>query len=764
MNDAMGSSSTDVLDIHMSCRYLIEISPDAIFIHHNNRVILANDVCRRLFRFERNEDLLGLSPYELAPSDTHAFLKERYEQVIAKHQQLPLVSTTACRRDRSILPVEMLAIPMPRTDGTTAVLVALRDISERQKAAEERVRSENQVRTILDTAMDGIISIDKQQNIVLFNTAAEEIFGWQAHQVMGRPISVLIPKRFEPQHHQYVDQFGRGVIPKRRMGIQRTVMALRASGEEFPIEASISHTRIDGETIYTVILRDVTEAVRYRQQIEQQSQMLDQVSDAVSVVDPTGRITYWNQGAQRLFGWSANESIGQNVFELLYREDSKVQVEILREMRASRSWSGEVTKKTRSGKSITVDHRQTILRNESGNAIGFICIDIDLTKRKKMERLSNRSQRLESIGTLAGGIAHDLNNVLTPILMGAKLLAANRVTSNRQGLLDTMVASAQRGAGLIQQLLSFAGGIQGERHPVRIEQLINETRGLLEHTLPKSIQIETTISSDCPSVIGDATELAQILMNLCINARDAMPDGGTLRIEADSTRLNGNSVQLHPDAVGGLYLLIKVSDTGCGMTSEVLDRIFDPFFTTKEIGKGTGLGLATVQGIVKSHGGFIIVYSEPGRGSTFCVYLPADEKAGVASDQLRSGRVELGRGQTILLVDDESTILQMTTTALEGHGYQALTARDGTAAVDLFRERRDTIAAVLLDMMMPGLDGLQTLDQLLQIDPNVKVIACSGLRTTQRETDAVKHGAKAFLPKPYTDTQLLHTISQVIES
>ena len=546
------------------------------------------------------------------------------------------------------------------------------------------------------------------------------------------------------------------------MSVQRTVSALRASGEEFPIEASISKTSVDGRTIYTAILRDVTEAVRYRQQIEQQSQMLDQVSDAVSVLDLQERITFWNEAAHRMFGWAAEEVLGKNAFDLLHRGDPEALSLLRREADCGRSWSGELTKTTRSGETIIVEHRHTVLRDSNGVVTGYLCIDIDITDRKKRERVAHRSQRLESIGTLAGGIAHDLNNVLTPILIGAKLLASGRAAANRQGLLETMVASAHRGADLVKQLLSFAGGIQGQRSPVRMDRLIAEVCGLLEHTFPKSILIQTTVDATCPPVVGDATELTQILMNLCINARDAMPGGGILRIEATSIRLNGGASQMHPDAHSGLYVLVKVSDTGCGMSPAILDRIFVPFFTTKELGKGTGLGLATTQGIVKNHGGFIIVYSEPGRGSMFSIYLPASPASETTTGVPTAVAIESGYGQTVLIVDDEAFILQMTSVALASAGYRVFTASDGSAAIATFRQHHHEIAAVLLDMMMPELDGLQTLDELRKIDPQVTVIACSGLRTTQREAEALDRGVKAFLPKPYSDDQLLQTLTLLL--
>lgn len=626
--------------------------------------------------------------------------------------------------------------------------------------------SDIQVRNILDTAMDGIISMNADQKIVLFNAAAEVIFGWKAEEVMGKAIDVLIPQRFRDRHRSDVEQFSQENIKNRRMGVQRVVKALRASGEEFPIEASISQTTINDERVYTVILRDVTEAARYRQQIEQQSQMLDQVSDAVSVVDRDDQITYWNQAATRLFGWTADQAIGKKACDLLFRGDPRIVSDMIRETNARRSWNGELVKITRTGEPVIVEHRRTVLLDEAGHVKGHLCIDIDITARKKRERAAHRSQRLESIGTLAGGIAHDLNNVLTPILMGAKLLASGRVFGDRQGLLETMVASAQRGADLVTQLLAFAGGIRGERARVHIEEVVNETRKLLEHTLPKSIRIATSAAANCPPVLGDATELSQVLMNLCINARDAMPDGGTLTIKTDCVTLDDNAKQLNPDAHPGHYVLLKVSDTGIGMSAEILDRIFDPFFTTKEVGKGTGLGLATVQGIVKSHSGFINVYSEPQNGTNFSIYLPAEERLNEEPGRTAEGTDaavrDTGSGYTVLLVDDEIHILQMTATALEASGFRVITARDGAEAISTYARHRDEIAVVLLDMMMPGLDGLQTLEQLKRINPNVAVIACSGLRTQQREKEALEHGAKFFLPKPYSESLLLKALSDIL--
>ncbi len=750
------------LDSLITCRHLIALIPDAVLIHHQDQIVFANETGLQMFGITDCAELSQVSLWDFMPPESRLALETCLQRMISSSQPEHQIELSIQRPDQKQVSVAISASPLPQSDGSMAVLIVLRNRAGQRPLDRESPDDEIQVRTIIESAMDGIISIDEQQRIILFNPAAELIFGWKADQMMGQPISRLMPPQFASQHWQYVEQFGRELKPTRRMSVQRTVMALRASGEEFPIEASISHNRTGNQQIYTVILRDVTEAVKYREQIEQQSQMLDQVSDAVRIIDLDGTITYWNQGATRLFGWTAAEAVGLDANDLICQFDAEKLAEVLAATNEHHFWSGEVTMNTRSGKRVIVDHRRTAIRRHSGAIKGYLCVDIDLTIRKKQEQYSHRSQRLESIGTLASGIAHDLNNVLTPILMGANLLSSDRAPTNPQPLLNTMVASAQRGAALIQKLLSFAGGVRGDQAPVRISQIIRETRGLLEHTLLKSVEIQTKVAENGSVVLGDSTELVQILMNLSINACDAMPDGGVLTIEAESIVLNGNASQIHPHAEPGAYLLLSVSDTGMGMSHEVLDRIFTPFYTTKEIGKGTGLGLATVQGIVKSYGGFITVYSEVGRGSKFSIYLPAapDPEAFASSASITT--IESGQGYCILLVDDEEAILSMSGSVLEAAGYRVLMASDGMSAISKYREYHHQVSAVLLDMMMPGLSGLQTMDALFEINPQIKIISCSGLRTVKRETEVMERGAAAFLSKPYTDSQLLETLTQTL--
>jgi signal transduction histidine kinase/ActR/RegA family two-component response regulator len=377
----------------------------------------------------------------------------------------------------------------------------------------------------------------------------------------------------------------------------------------------------------------------------------------------------------------------------------------------------------------------------------------EIGERERLQAQLLRSQRLESLGILASGIAHDFNNLLTPILMAAKLLREDRPDEERLQLLATLQASAERGAETVRQLLTFAGGTEGQRTTVHPGEIIQEVTAILQHTFPKTIHIRVDVPGHLPPVRGDATQLSQVLLNLCINARDAMPTGGRLVIKADKALLKPDGARLHPEARAGLYVWIAVADTGGGIPANVLDRIFDPFFTTKGPGKGTGLGLSTALGIVQGHGGFITVASETGRGSRFAVHLPAAPEE-TRQPEKPAPQQARGQGELILVVDDEPLILQTARSALEGRGYRIITARDGGEAVEVCRRHHGEVRAVVLDMMMPGMDGQETFMALEGLDSGAPIILSSGLRPSGRLAEAVAADRAAFLPKPYTEAQL----------
>jgi CheY-like chemotaxis protein len=369
---------------------------------------------------------------------------------------------------------------------------------------------------------------------------------------------------------------------------------------------------------------------------------------------------------------------------------------------------------------------------------------------------------LESIGVLSSGIAHDLNNLLTPILMSLKLLKEDRSEDERRNLLATLQTSAERGAEVVRQLLTFTGGVDRQRETVQPRLIIQEIKSILEHTIPKTIRISLQLAPDLKLVNADSTQLAQVLMNLCINARDAMPAGGELTIEASNTCLDEALASTRLDARPGSYVRISVVDTGPGIPPETIDRVFDPFFTTKGPGKGTGLGLSTALGIVRAHGGFMDLESEVGKGSRFILCLPALNEAAPPAPEKQPPEPTSGHGELILVVDDESLILETARTTLEERGYRVLVAAGGQEALDVFRKRRGEIQAVLLDMMMPGLDGRATMAALNDLDPKVPIIASSGLGDKGRSTDAAETRRTAFLAKPYTEDEMIQALATVL--
>jgi CheY-like chemotaxis protein len=371
---------------------------------------------------------------------------------------------------------------------------------------------------------------------------------------------------------------------------------------------------------------------------------------------------------------------------------------------------------------------------------------------------------MESIGTLAGGIAHDLNNILAPILMSIDILHDACADPQATAILETIEVSAKRGADIVRQVLSFARGIEGERIEIQTKHLLMDLESIIRDTFPKDIRLQFAVSSNPWTILGDPTQIHQILLNLCVNARDAMPHGGRLSIAAENAVLDEHYAAMNLQAKPGNYVNIAVTDTGEGIPPEIIEKIFEPFFTTKEVGKGTGLGLSTVIAIVKSHGGFVNVYSEPGKGTTFKVYLPAiDAPSREASQQRGEASLPRGSGEMILLVDDEPSLSIVASQTLQAFGYRVLCATDGADAVAVYLAHRNEVAVILTDMMMPVMDGPAMIHALRRVNPEVKIIATSGLNANYGLTKLADMRIKHFLTKPYTADTLLKTLRVVLE-
>src|SRR4029077_10239185 len=425
---------------------------------------------------------------------------------------------------------------------------------------------------------------------------------------------------------------------------------------------------------------------------------------------------------------------------------------------------GEVRKIRKSGNEIIVASRWTLLSDDSGKPRAILVIDTDVSEKKHMEALFLRNQRLESIGQLAGGIAHDLNNILSPILMGAQMLRRNPDTPENPFILAMIEASAQRGAEIVKQVVGFAKGVEGKRVLVQARYVIGEVGRIIREAFPKSITLKIQEQKDLWPIRGDATQLHQVLLNLAVNARDAMPNGGNLTIKAENISLDEAGANQRPGLKKGPHVLFTVTDTGVGIAPRIADKIFDPFFTTKQIDKGTGLGLSTVMGIMKSHKGHIEFQSKVGQGTQFRIYFPAEPDVlhPPVSEYGPSTTPPKGKGELILIVDDEEAVRFVTSQILESNGYRTLFASRGTEAVARYLEKGGEISLVLTDIHMPGMGGLEAISVLQRLNPCLRIVLTTGASTAITDKDLMKIGTEAFIKKPFDVTQLLETLHKVL--
>ncbi|MBW4622153.1 MAG: PAS domain S-box protein [Cyanosarcina radialis HA8281-LM2] len=507
--------------------------------------------------------------------------------------------------------------------------------------------------------------------------------------------------------------------------------------------------------------KDITDRKEAERKIREQAALLDIASDAISVRDLDRTILYWNQGAERLYGWLAEEAIGQKANELLQTDPEQIP-EIMHALLERGEWRGELHKVTKAGNKAIVEARWTLVRDETGQPKLILSVDTDITEKKRLEAQFYQAQRLESLGTLAGGIAHDLNNVLTPILTISQLLRLQQPDLNpeSQEMLRILEDSTKRGANMVKQILAFTRGTGGERVALPVASVLEEVFKASERTFPKSL----VICQDIPAeplwlVAADPTYLHQVFMNLCVNARDAMPNGGVITLSAENCLVDEVFAQMNLNARVGNHVLITITDTGTGIDPEIRDRIFEPFFTTKERGQGTGLGLSTVYGIVKNYGGFVRVLSEVGKGTQFKVYLPAIEGSVRESD--RTEALLLGNGELVLIADDDPAVQRVTQSLLEQYRYTTLLANDGIEAIATYAKHKKQIQVVAIDIMMPNMDGITAIRTMQKMNPQVKIIAMSGL-SAQKEA-AITAGARIFLSKPYTAQDLLKSLSDLID-
>jgi PAS domain S-box-containing protein len=703
--------------------------------------------CKQLFAL--TDEVIGKNLWEDFPLLTETrFYKEAQR---ALTEQKTVVFEELCPYTNTWVESRV----QPCRNGAT---IYYQNISARIQARGEQSR----LVSILEATTDFVSIFDTKGQPPFINRAGRQMLGIGPDEDLSQTNLLLHPMWAS-------DLVLREGIPIAiREGVWRGETALLTrDGQEIPVsQVLIAHKNLSGEVEFiSTIARDITENKRAEAVLREQAAMLDQAPDAIVVCDLNRAIKFWYKGAERIYGWTAEEARGQIFCELLKPDDNYGNLsESIADLFKTGEWRGELRFRTKAGREIINDCLWTMVRDNEGHNQSILIIHTDITEKKKLEEQFLRAQRMESIGTLAGGIAHDLNNVLSPILLATRILNLKFPDEDSQKLLGTLRRSAERGADLVRQVLTYARGTDGERVLLQPRHLIYEVSRMLQDTLPKSITLQHQLPVNLWAISGDTTQLYQVLMNLCVNARDAMTEGGTLSISAENASLDAEAVKSNLDASPGDYVVITVADTGMGIPAEIRSKIFEPFFTTKIAGQGSGLGLATVLGIVRSHNGFIDFESAIGRGTSFKIYLPALKNKVVPELERESKELPRGQGETILIVDDEIEILQMTSETLEAYGYQTLVAKGGDDALQQCRQSTKQIHLALVDMMMPRMDGLATIQGLKQLCPALKIITTSGLADSRKLAEATALGASAFLDKPCAPGKMIQTIASVLHA
>ena len=705
-----------------------------------------NDSYLRMVGFSRSE-LLQMRLHDLETPESGCSVEAFMQRVREKGPDR--FESRHRRKDGSVVEVEISAHYLPAEGGQFFVFA--RDITERRKT-EELLRLNH---AAVNAAANAIIITDPDGIIRWVNPAFTRLTGYCATEVIGGKPSLLKSGQHPPEYYQKLWQtITAGQVWQGEGGNRRK------DGTHYVEEMTI--TPVIGESnriaAFIAIKQDVSERNAAQAKLREQAVLLDQAHDAILVRDLDDVVRYWNQGAENLFGWSAVEAVGRKTAELFDTVEPALEAARATVLRNG-EWSGDLIKTTRDGRRVVCEARWTLVRNDVGEPQSILVIITDITEKTRLAAQFLRAQRLESVGQLASGIAHDLNNILMPILLVTPMLRDRLTDRESASLLDTLETSALRGAGIVKQVLTFSRGFEGERRPVQLRHLLKEFARIIAETFPRSIKLKLEEQNDLWLVKGDSTQLHQVLMNLCVNARDAMPDGGILTIHLRNVVLDPESAGLIPGAKPGPHVLLRVSDTGTGISPASLDRVFDPFFTTKESGKGTGLGLSTVLGIVQTHDGFIQVNSLPKEGTDFIIHLPAMDALVESPEEKDQPDPPKGRGELVLVVDDEPNVRELCKKTLEKNGYRVLLARDGLEAVERFQQHKHDIKIVLTDLAMPRMDGMTLIHALRSEPPYPAIIATSGLIPgSDAETPQ-----DVLLRKPFTTGALLRALRASID-
>jgi two-component system cell cycle sensor histidine kinase/response regulator CckA len=644
------------------------------------------------------------------------------------------------------------------------ILGVSRDITERKRAQERLRESEEKYRGLFDESIAAVYLFDEKKNFLDSNRAGLDLLGYSRQELLSMSIPDVDadPTVVLPAHEQLLS--GDRLINYEHKLKRKDGKVITVLNNSRPL------TDDDGQVVgMQSTLVDITELKQVEKALKESEErhraVLEASPDPVVIYDMTGRALYLNPAFTRVFGWEAEELLGQRI-DFVPEENWPETQRMIDKALSGESFSGIETRRyTKRGDILDISISGAILRDSSGTSLGSVINLRDVTEKKRLEAQLQQAQKMEAVGILAGGIAHDFNNLLQAIMGYAQMIMMDKDQADPDlGKLGEIEKAVRRASELTRQLLTFSRKVESRLRPMDLNQEVRQVQKLLKRTIPKMIGIELHLQERLKVIDADPAQAEQVMMNLCINAKDAMLDGGKLIIETENVILNEGYCKTHLGAVPGEYVLLTISDTGHGMDKETVEHIFEPFFTTKETGKGTGLGLSMVYGILKSHGGFITCYSEPGKGTTFRIYFPA---LGAVSVTRRAEEEEeedgLPRGsETILLVDDEDFLRELGKEMLERFGYEVLIADRGESALEIYGKKSDAISLVILDLMMPGIGGKRCLEELLRMNPLVNVVIASGYSINEPIRETLDAGAKGFIGKPYELRQMLSTVRKVL--
>ena len=675
---------------------------------------------------------------------------------VAKASPPQVANDLFFRKDGSSLRVEYVCAPIKdKRGGISGTIITFKDITEQFEASQRLKLQEEQYRLLFDINPNPMwVYETKSLKILAVNQAAIAQYGYSREEFLQLTLKEL--RRDEDVPELMVA--AAAAAPRQTSHFSGQFRHLIKDGSTILVEIYSSPIVWEGVASRMVTAINVTDRKKAEQRMQEQADIIDRAHDGIIIRNfEDRRIILWNKGAERLYGWRADEVLGR-AEESMFADPRDIET-TMKALISTGEYSAEVKQRTKDGRQIMTERHTTLVRDRKGAPRSILSICTDITERKKLETQLLRAQRLESIGTLASGVAHDLNNILTPIMMSVQSLYGDLDEEERQSAVSLIEQSARRGAGVVKQVLTFACGVEGKRVMVKPSHLLEEMIDIARKTFPKSIEITGKYpKDDLWSIEGDPTQLHQVLLNLSVNARDAMPEGGSLLLTAENFTVDENYASMTPEAKVGIYVMLSVKDTGQGMSRGTIEKIFDPFFTTKEVGKGTGLGLSTAVGIVKSHGGFISVYSEPNKGTTFKIFLPAKTDIGAHPAASTSAGSLKGNGEMILVVDDEKPILQVTRMALEQQDYDVVTASDGPEALAIFAQKMSAIDLVLTDIQLPHMDGVNLIRTLKKMKPDITVIASTGQGENDCDSQLQALGVNHLLTKPYDTQKLLGTL------